>query len=190
MEVNRDIDVDIDDDDIKTHDTQQSIPRYKIWRASSVVRGQGFAPQQQLFNQHFFIQNIITKNSTDSTPTTQQKHTRDPDLLRKSDPTAVRTERFHTTAEVSSSLRHTHKPQPISIPPITKNVKILVLGNAKCGKSSLINRYCHDTFSEKYKTTIGADFIRKDIAYRGTDDKHPVGIRLQVCHAQGSGHIH
>lgn len=68
---------------------------------------------------------------------------------------------------------------------IKRNLKILVLGNAKCGKSSLISRYCHNTFSEKYKTTIGADFVRKDIAYRPSSGAESIGIRLQLWDIAG-----
>jgi len=49
--------------------------------------------------------------------------------------------------------------EPIEINEI---MKILIVGNAKCGKSSIINRYTSNSFESKYKTTIGADFIRKD----------------------------
>ena len=45
---------------------------------------------------------------------------------------------------------------------INEVMKILIVGNAKCGKSSIINRYTSNSFESKYKTTIGADFIRKD----------------------------
>jgi small GTP-binding protein len=41
--------------------------------------------------------------------------------------------------------------------------KVLVVGNAKCGKSSVISRYTSGVFNNNYKTTIGADFVRKDV---------------------------
>eukprot|EP00605_Chrysophyceae_sp_TOSAG23-4_P002048 GSChrysophyteH1.ASY1.ANO1.2269.1 assembled CDS len=41
--------------------------------------------------------------------------------------------------------------------------KVLVVGNAKCGKSSIISRYTSGSFNTNYKTTIGADFVRKDV---------------------------
>ena len=77
-----------------------------------------------------------------------------------------------------------------------KNIKILVIGNAKCGKSSLISRYAFGTFDEGYRTTIGADFIRKDIVhYRrgGTgasthdpDAPVPDRVRLQLWDIAGT----
>ena len=58
-------------------------------------------------------------------------------------------------------------------------MKILVVGDAKCGKTSLIQRFANvrhtrclsacadcrlqDVFAEEYKTTIGADFSRKTV---------------------------
>ena len=42
--------------------------------------------------------------------------------------------------------------------------KILLIGDAAVGKSQLMNRFCNNSFSAKYKATIGADFMTKDIA--------------------------
>jgi len=41
--------------------------------------------------------------------------------------------------------------------------KITVLGEAAVGKTSLLNRFCEDTFNEDYKPTLGANIIRKDV---------------------------
>jgi len=43
----------------------------------------------------------------------------------------------------------------------TYSYKVLVVGNAKCGKTSIIARYAKNSFSEAYSTTIGADYARK-----------------------------
>eukprot|EP01112_Ceratiomyxa_fruticulosa_P012045 TRINITY_DN3316_c0_g1_i1.p1 TRINITY_DN3316_c0_g1~~TRINITY_DN3316_c0_g1_i1.p1 ORF type:complete len:248 (-),score=61.96 TRINITY_DN3316_c0_g1_i1:191-934(-) len=40
-------------------------------------------------------------------------------------------------------------------------VKVLIVGNGGVGKSSLIRRFCSDTFTEQYKKTIGVDFLEK-----------------------------
>jgi len=40
-------------------------------------------------------------------------------------------------------------------------MKILVVGNCKCGKSSIIQRYVNQEFNDVYKTTIGADYVQK-----------------------------
>jgi small GTP-binding protein len=41
--------------------------------------------------------------------------------------------------------------------------KILILGPEKVGKSTLLNMYIQGEFFEKYKPTIGASFIEKDL---------------------------
>lgn len=42
-------------------------------------------------------------------------------------------------------------------------MKVLLLGNSGVGKSSLIGQYCNNEFVEKYKATIGADFMTKEV---------------------------
>ena len=42
-------------------------------------------------------------------------------------------------------------------------LKVVVVGNMCVGKTSLLLRYCDDTFSEDHKTTIGVDFKMKDL---------------------------
>lgn len=41
--------------------------------------------------------------------------------------------------------------------------KIVVLGDQATGKTSLITRYLHDTFDDKYQATIGMDFQSKTV---------------------------
>jgi len=41
--------------------------------------------------------------------------------------------------------------------------KIVILGDAAVGKTSLINQYIEHSFQEDYKPTLGANIIRKDI---------------------------
>ncbi len=41
--------------------------------------------------------------------------------------------------------------------------KIVVLGDAAVGKTSLINQYIEKSFKEDYKPTLGANIIRKDV---------------------------
>ena len=43
--------------------------------------------------------------------------------------------------------------------------KIIILGPAAVGKSSLIRRYVENRFSTDYKFTIGVDFMTKSIEY-------------------------
>ena len=41
--------------------------------------------------------------------------------------------------------------------------KIVILGDAAVGKTSLINQFVEGTFQEDYKPTLGANIIRKDV---------------------------
>ncbi|MFX0043712.1 MAG: Rab family GTPase [Candidatus Hodarchaeota archaeon] len=42
--------------------------------------------------------------------------------------------------------------------------KIVMLGSAAVGKTSLINMYCEGAFQEDYKPTLGANIVRKDVS--------------------------
>ena len=41
--------------------------------------------------------------------------------------------------------------------------KIVIIGDAAVGKTSLINRFVENSFSEDYRATLGANIIRKDV---------------------------
>lgn len=40
-------------------------------------------------------------------------------------------------------------------------LKVVLVGEANVGKSSIINRYWRDTFSQNYNFTVGIDFHSK-----------------------------
>ncbi|KAJ3695022.1 hypothetical protein LUZ60_000399 [Juncus effusus] len=42
-------------------------------------------------------------------------------------------------------------------------LKVIVLGDSGVGKTSLMNQYVNNKFSQQYKATIGADFLTKEI---------------------------
>lgn len=67
---------------------------------------------------------------------------------------------------------------------IDQNIKILVVGNPKCGKSSLIKRYVSKGFEREYISTIGADYQRKDMCVTFDDDSIR-NIRLQLWDIAG-----
>lgn len=46
-------------------------------------------------------------------------------------------------------------------------LKVIILGDSGVGKTSLMNRYVRNKFSQQYKATIGADFLTKDIEVDG-----------------------
>lgn len=45
--------------------------------------------------------------------------------------------------------------------------KVIVIGEAGTGKTSIIKRYCENVYSDNYKSTIGVDFGVKKIYYYG-----------------------
>ena len=46
--------------------------------------------------------------------------------------------------------------------------KICMLGAFAVGKTSLVERYVHSLFSEKYHTTVGVKIDKKNVAVKGT----------------------
>jgi len=54
-------------------------------------------------------------------------------------------------------------PRTRAVKGCTLLCKVLVVGNAKCGKTSIIRRFASDSFESEYATTVGADFVRRDI---------------------------
>ena len=50
----------------------------------------------------------------------------------------------------------------------TKNeIKIIVIGDSATGKTSFVNKWTKDTFSEQYKATIVSEFSFKVYEYKG-----------------------
>ena len=142
---------DLDVDDIGEYNEKSEGSGSTVWRSTSCSSIRGHVfHSKQLFDPKYFLNNNINKRNITNIES--------------------------KTNDKKECLTSTSLP----VPTISRNLKILVLGNAKCGKSSLINRYCHGTFCEKYKTTVGADFIRKDISYKPDENDEPIGIRLQV----------
>ncbi|CEG38204.1 ras-related protein rab-38-like [Plasmopara halstedii] len=64
-----------------------------------------------------------------------------------------------------SSVSGSDDERPDSSEPETIIMKVLVVGNARCGKTSTIRRFAQDEFNEEYVSTIGVDFMEKVIPY-------------------------
>jgi small GTP-binding protein len=57
--------------------------------------------------------------------------------------------------------------------------KIILIGDSGIGKTSIINRYIHNSFNDKYICTIGVDFMMKTMNIEETQ------IKLQVWDTAG-----
>mmetsp|Transcript_15296 Transcript_15296/g.19848 ORF Transcript_15296/g.19848 Transcript_15296/m.19848 type:complete len:113 (+) Transcript_15296:39-377(+) len=42
-------------------------------------------------------------------------------------------------------------------------LKVIILGDSGVGKTSLMNQYVNQRYTEQYKATIGADFLTKEV---------------------------
>uniref|UniRef100_A0A8C5LT84 Ras-related protein Rab n=1 Tax=Leptobrachium leishanense TaxID=445787 RepID=A0A8C5LT84_9ANUR len=58
--------------------------------------------------------------------------------------------------------------------------KVLVIGDSRVGKTSLLHRYVHDLFACDYKTTMGVDFALKVVQWSDTET-----VRLQLWDIAG-----
>ncbi len=65
----------------------------------------------------------------------------------------------------------------------TARLKILLLGDNRVGKTSLIRRYVHGTFSEGYQATLGVDFVIKKVKL--PLNKRAISIQLQIWDIAG-----
>ena len=60
------------------------------------------------------------------------------------------------------------------------NLKMIVLGDIAVGKTSVINRFISNTFSDEYKSSIGCEFQKKELDIDGE-----TGANLQIWDTAG-----
>jgi len=125
------------------------------------------------YEQHLLEKKNVSKSS--STTTTSSS----------SSSTTAYTSNGNGTIENKEAVGVTNVTE-LETPPqhIDQNIKILVVGNPKCGKSSLIKRYVSKGFEHEYISTIGADYQRKDMGVTFTDDSVR-NVRLQLWDIAG-----
>lgn len=64
----------------------------------------------------------------------------------------------------------------------TIGIKLVVVGAAAAGKTSIIHRFIHRKFERSYRATIGADFLSKSVQLSSKDAK----INLQMWDLGGN----
>lgn len=65
-----------------------------------------------------------------------------------------------------------------------EQLKVVIVGDAGVGKTSLLEQYVHRRFASNYKATIGADFYSKTISI-ATDDGELEQVTLQLWDTAG-----
>ena len=58
------------------------------------------------------------------------------------------------------------------------SMKVCLLGDFAVGKTSLVSRFVHNAFSDKYLSTIGVKVSRKTVAVVGADEVVELTIML------------
>jgi small GTP-binding protein len=62
--------------------------------------------------------------------------------------------------------------------------KVILVGNASTGKTSIIRRYCDDEFTDCHHPTIGADFMFRTLRTASGE------VNLQICDTAGQERYH
>ena len=63
-----------------------------------------------------------------------------------------------------------------------------MVGEAAVGKTSLVRRFVHDTFSDSYTATLGAKVVTRDSVVR-EDSGDEVAVKLMVWDIMGEVHL-
>lgn len=81
------------------------------------------------------------------------------------------------SVQASNSDTDNNQISNINLIPLT--FKVILIGDCNTGKTSIIKRYVNSIYSEKYISTIGVDFVVKQIKHENFD------IKLQIWDTAG-----
>lgn len=59
-------------------------------------------------------------------------------------------------------------------------LKICLIGESAVGKTSLIRRFVHDSFDDKYIRTMGTKVTKKELTMEGLGDNGPTDVQLLI----------
>ena len=63
--------------------------------------------------------------------------------------------------------------------------KVILVGDSKVGKSSILLRYMSNTFSDNIKSTIGADHFEKEFTNKKNEEHEEEKINLSIWDTAG-----
>lgn len=59
-------------------------------------------------------------------------------------------------------------------------IKLVILGDTTVGKTSIIQQYVRNRFSQNYRSTIGASLYHKDVVIDGTSTT--IQVNETICY--------
>ncbi len=145
----------------------------------------GAAPLQQRQQQQQQKPPHSTAVSAPATPT-RRDHATPTATTTQADSVSCNTYGTPRSKRTTLELRAASARSFVHLPPLDSKFKVLVVGNAKCGKTSVIKRFVSGTFSDAYKTTVGADFTKKVLDWAAVGDASVASaVKLQMWDIAG-----
>ncbi|GMT31111.1 hypothetical protein PFISCL1PPCAC_22408, partial [Pristionchus fissidentatus] len=88
--------------------------------------------------------------------------------------------RSSSAASTRSTPRRSSESSDSGYSSVSRNVKVILLGDSCAGKSAIMQRFMEDSFHDNKQTTIGMDFFHKTYTTRSGED-----VTLQVWDTAG-----
>ena len=63
--------------------------------------------------------------------------------------------------------------------------KVALLGDGSVGKTSLVRRFVHNRYDDKYMRTLGANIYKRHVLYQRECDKEECEVHLQIWDVLG-----
>ncbi|MEM3341937.1 MAG: GTP-binding protein, partial [Thermoplasmata archaeon] len=125
--------------------------------------------------------NTLTASAQSSSSSPQQPQVAE--VQQKAAPEAVQPSPDASAKEAEKPAVAT-PPVPAG-PPISLNKKIILIGDGGCGKTTLIRKFVHDMFDDKYIHTIGTKVSKKTVDY----PEENVNLTLMIWDVQGQKNV-
>ncbi len=77
-------------------------------------------------------------------------------------------------------------PRPATVNKVARaRLKVVVIGDRAVGKSSLVSRYVHNTFTNTYVRTLGTKIYRKPVGFTLPDHRLDVKVNMTIWDVMG-----